>query len=524
MSAYLPVFDELYVVSDLHLGGEKTTDSNFQIFNRGDRLAGFIDLIASARPDEDVALLLNGDIIDSLSEEKQFGYIAIDADMALKMINRVWGDPSFAMVWDALAKFISQQKRHLIFIVGNHDIELALPVVEADIRQRLTAGDPKADSRITFSTHGAGFGCYVGRARVFCTHGNEHDDMNWVDYNQLGQLSNAIMAGRPGRRYRWKPNGGTRVVIDVMNIVKKNYPFIDLLKPEKSAIAGVLVAIDRETFSKVDLADAFPILKSYLQGSSITSNLLGADGTVSPTAPQQVVADIAIQELLGDSLREAVTKSRGVGPGASEDDVLMAAAAAARKVPPVTVAPAGTPPETLGLRSYGELIAGRIGLIPKVEAVRSALKDWMKDDATYHLDTTDELFKEMEDCVATTVDFTITGHTHLARALRFPRGGYYYNCGTWIRLIRLTSEVLNKEAFESGLWPALNAGRMDALDTAKIPGPNGQSEPLVLDRTSAVRISAQGTATKGDLLRVSGDTRGSVSHDKESGTTTTIVG
>jgi len=44
---HLPVFAELYVVSDLHLGGEKTTDSNFQIFNRGNRLAGLIDRIAA---------------------------------------------------------------------------------------------------------------------------------------------------------------------------------------------------------------------------------------------------------------------------------------------------------------------------------------------------------------------------------------------------------------------------------------------------------------------------------------------
>lgn len=523
MSAYLPIFSELYVVSDLHLGGEKTADSNFQIFNRGDRLAGLIDRLASIRPDEDVALVLNGDIIDSLSEEEVRGYVALDADTALKMVKRVWGDSSFATVWDALTKFIKRPRRHLIFVVGNHDIELALPVVEADIRQRLTDGDLEADSRVVFSTHGAGFGCIVGRARVFCTHGNELDVMNWVDYNLLGQLANAIMAGRPGKADKWKPNGGTRLVIDVMNIVKKNYPFVDLLNPESAAIAGVLLAIDRETFSKVDLTDAFPILKTAFQSYSVTSNLLGADGRLSPAAPQQVVADIAIQELLGPSLREAVTGSRGARPGASEDALLMEAGAAAGNVRPADMRPAGASPATLGAP---DLIAGWVGLIPKVEALRRALKDWMKDDDTYLVNATnDGLFKDMEDHVADTIDFTITGHTHLARALRFPRGGYYYNCGTWIRLLRLTSEVLKStEAFERDLWPALNARRMEALDTARIPGPNGQSEPLVLDRTNAVRISAQGTAAVGDLLRVGGDTRGSVTLDIEPGTTAAKLG
>jgi hypothetical protein len=346
--------------------------------------------------------------------------------------------------------------------------------------------------------------------------------MNWVDYNLLGQLANAIMAGRPGRADKWKPNGGTRLVIDVMNTVKKNYPFVDLLKPETAAIAGVLVAIDRDTFSKVALTDAFPILKNALQGHSITSNLLGADGKLSSAAPQQVVADIAIQELLGPSLREAVTQSRGGRPGASED-VLLMEAAAARSSLPMDAQPAGSPPATLGAL---DLISGWVGLVPKVEALRRALKDWMKDDDTYHVNATnDHLFKDMEDRVADTIDFTITGHTHLARALRFPRGGYYYNCGTWIRLLRLTAEVLkSKEAFESHVWTALNARRMDALDTANIPGPGGKLEPLLLDRTNAVRISAQGNSTLGDLLRVGGDTRETVTLDMEPDTTTTKVG
>jgi hypothetical protein len=109
------------------------------------------------------------------------------------------------------------------------------------------------------------------------------------------------------------------------------------------------------------------------------------------------------------------------------------------------------------------------------------------------------------------VDFTITGHTHLARALRFPRGGYYYNCGTWIRLLRLSSEVLaSRGSFETDLWPAFNARSMDALDQATLPGPGGTRVPLLLDRTNAVRISAQGQRTVGDLLRVTGDKRDKV--------------
>ena len=172
------------------------------------------------------------------------------------------------------------------------------------------------------------------------------------------------------------------------------------------------------------------------------------------------------------------------------------------------------------------MIAGWVGLVSKAEGLRKALKDWMKGDDTYRVNSSnDELFKDMKDRVADTIDFTITGHTHLARALRFPRGGYYYNCGTWIRLLQLTPEVLESpEVFERDLWPVLNARRMDVLDTVEIPGKNGKLEPLLFDRTNAVRISAQGTTTFGDLLRVGGQTRAAVTLDIEPDTTTFKVG
>ena len=106
MDTYLPTYAELYAVSDIHMGGEKTSTDNFQIFNRGERLAGFIDFVGTVRPTEEVALLLNGDIIDSLAEDEVPGYVALDANIALKMMDRISNDPSFQPVWDALAKFV----------------------------------------------------------------------------------------------------------------------------------------------------------------------------------------------------------------------------------------------------------------------------------------------------------------------------------------------------------------------------------------------------------------------------------
>ena len=84
-----PIYSELYVVSDIHLGGRRDAQDNFQIFNRGERLGNLIRYIAEQRLDENVALVLNGDIIDSLAEDEVPGYVALDSGTAQRMMTHI---------------------------------------------------------------------------------------------------------------------------------------------------------------------------------------------------------------------------------------------------------------------------------------------------------------------------------------------------------------------------------------------------------------------------------------------------
>src|SRR4051812_45170619 len=115
MAAYPRSFDEVVVISDLHMGGRRNADQSFQIFNNGVRLGKFIGHVASQRKDGEVALVLNGDIFDSLAEDEISGGIALDAQSALRMMNHLYTDDAFAPVWDALASFILAPRRHLVF-------------------------------------------------------------------------------------------------------------------------------------------------------------------------------------------------------------------------------------------------------------------------------------------------------------------------------------------------------------------------------------------------------------------------
>jgi len=498
---YLPEFDEIHVISDLHLGGRNEGGVDFQIFTQGERLAGFIKLVQERHPDRPVALVLNGDVIDGLAEQPPGRYMALDAADALALLHRIMDDPSFAMVWKALGEFVRAPGRHLVIVLGNHDLELALPVVQAELRQRLAGKDAAARQRIVFSTHGAGFGCKVGKARVFCTHGNEVDAMNWVDYNQLGQLANAIAAGRSARSERWKPNGGTRLVVDVMNIVKQRYPFVDLFEPPTAAVAAVLLALDRDTFRRIDLGDAIPILRDRKRGASITHELLSAhvatrsDGATPAGAPPI--------DLLGPTLR-AYLQDGGDVRSRSEDDLLVAAEAAMRD-------PAASVSTDAGTLGWGDVVAGLAGFKDPVEALRCALLDWSRAASTHEISSPDGLFEDMRARVGPGIHFTVTGHTHLARALEMPGGQYYFNCGTWIRLLHVPAFALeDKVVFREYVWPRLKDGSTADFDKAELPRPNGEPVRMLLDRTTAVRISSDGHGTTGELLQVTGERSGDI--------------
>ncbi|MEM9315768.1 MAG: metallophosphoesterase, partial [Pseudomonadota bacterium] len=313
----IPTFDELYVVSDIHMGGNQ----GFQILKHGPRLGAFIEKLADERPGDDVALVLNGDIIDSLAEDID-GFVAMEEAEA--MMDRIAGDPAFKPIWDGLGKFVATSKRHLVFVLGNHDIELALPHVENWVRNRLAGSSLTRAGRITFATHGSGFGCRVGKARVFCTHGNEVDDWNIVNHDRLGQLGNALSAGRTVDRKAWEPNAGTEMVVKVMNEIKADYPFVDLLKPETSAVLGVLLVMAPERVKSLELKDVVSILSGKRKGSRITGRLLSADGE-DDTLDDAATADETVHRLLGSELRgELATPNLDTGVLVSSEDLLSA--------------------------------------------------------------------------------------------------------------------------------------------------------------------------------------------------------
>lgn len=512
MTDGVPRFDALYAVSDLHIGGRPGA----QIFNKGNRLAAFIEHVAKDRPRDEVALVLNGDVIDPLIDAAPGNYMSLDAGTALRMMGQLYEEPAFKPVWSALAALLATPRRRLVIVLGNHDLELALPPVQHWLRQRLAGDAAAARERILFSTQGAGYACLVGDASVFCTHGNEIDPWNWVDYNALGQLANLVGAGRRVEAERWPANAGTRLVIDAINRVKRAYSFVDLLKPEAAAVLGVLIGLRHEALRHVDWNTIVDVVRGRLHGRRVVGGVLGeADDHPAEDGPSDLVSLLGPRlrkelatPILGDALMLAALQDVESGrvPGGHDDDG----------------------PETLGrgTRAYA-VVSAMLGWVEPAEALRRALCDLLRDNDDAHTVTTlDNEDRKLCEHAAADLDFLVAGHSHLARAAARPDRGWYYNCGTWARLMRLErAHLADPRVFADHVWPKLTARVADGEDAFKALDEGASTPPdtgipaLLLDRTMAVRIAASDGVTIGSLLRVSDAAHGAVHCEPEPNTT-----
>ena len=473
-----PRFDELYVVSDLHLGGPP----GFQIFDSGVQLAALIDhLSAGLPPERKVALLINGDFVDFLAEEPASYFDPVNATLKLDRVAR--NDPAFTPVFEALGRFTRTENRSLIVNLGNHDLELALPWVREHLLEILSGGDGAARGRVTLTLDGSGFLCRVGESQVLCVHGNEVDAWNLANHEEIRRIGRDIMHGRPVED--WIPNAGSQLVVEVMNGLKRQYPFVDLLKPEVEAVLPTLMALAPEQGVK-------------LGSIAAVGGRLGWDTFRHAVGLLEVEAGGAGAGPPPDGLRATYSDPAGTPRSgrateltaaeellrATEDRLL-------RKVEPVALVGAGADEEFLGRASAvwkyfrGEEVS---------EVLREALEDLARD-RSFEVNAEDATFKALDEQVGDHVAFIIAGHTHLERALKRKRGrGYYFNSGTWARLIMLEPEVLGDRAKFAQVFEALRAGTMDALD--RLP-------ELVRRRLTVVSVRSNGARTVGELQRFS---------------------
>lgn len=356
-------------------------------------------------------------------------------------------------MFDGFREFVAGQNNHLIINLGNHDLELALPWVRQKLLQILAGDDAAARGRITLAFEGSGVAARVGHVKILCLHGNEVDQWNVTDYEKLRRIGRDTLKGI--RVDPWAPNAGSRMVVEVMNSIKAEWPFVDLLKPETRAVPLVLLALKPEFAAKLkNIAGLLAVATAT--DVRMKAGLLGEP----PPSTGQPVVTIA-NPLLTAGLEIMDGRSAALRPATSLLDQVE-----------INLRNRKSPVDLLQ-NDFQTAYLGRIGDMwdqivkyfreSRTEALRKTLKRLI-DARLFARDQLDATFKDINETVGPSVDILITGHTHLERA--FPRsgGGFYYNAGTWAGLMQIPTEVLDSEEQFERLFARIQTGRLSDLE------------------------------------------------------------
>ena len=473
ITPYLPSFRHLFAVSDLHMGGPP----GGQIFQSAQIFANFVQRAIARSGEGPAVLVLNGDTFDLLARGDRR---TIQVESVIGAMQEIRREPSFQPVWRALERWVGGDRRHLVFVLGNHDVELAFPHVQGWLRAALAPSE-EVRCRLHFATQGFGYSCQVAGGWVHCLHGNGFDKHNRLDFDPLTQLIRAMLLHEANPRQHWKPNFGTHLVVNRLNDLKQRYPFIDLLKPERPLVMDFLRALDLAIYR--DLA-AYTKQLTY-DATKRRVRLLGQEG---PDMEGDLEAmDGAWQDPDGERVRFRRQAELDLAQGRDPRFLDMDA-------------------------DEQELLGGRLSLFSprrgtRIEGLRRKLCSFLPADRSFHLEEGDYIMQALRHKIGDAVRVVIAGHTHLARhGLLFPdhdKGCHYLNTGTWASLIQLPVELVQdqqRHAFRA-VCDLFRQGSLSRLLQHRIPAAGG-SRPLVEPRCHVAWVRDEDGALRVDLCRV----------------------
>jgi UDP-2,3-diacylglucosamine pyrophosphatase LpxH len=424
---------EVYVISDLHIGGRYAAagdrnDRGFRINTHVDALARFTRSLAErATSGLDIELIINGDFFDFLAEEGSepgaFEPFVEDPAKAIRLFHTiVRRDQVF---FDALRDLTGCGGR-LTLLLGNHDVELALPHVRRELLALLGAQEP---SRITFLHDGEAYA--VGDALI--EHGNRYDGFNVIDHDALRRVRSLHSRGQPVPDNTFKPPPGSRLVASIMNPIKQAYPFVDLLKPETEAVVPILLALE-------------PGLRGRLLEVVSLNHQASRHAPASPAMPRYA-GDLAASGADVDG--EQVDAGRNNGDLYALLRAAMPPEAAARFLASLP------PPSVSGDLASGDDVRARLSLLRLVlsnasddverrlptllDALRAAQND-RSFDRSFEVEK--PYLEAARELARRGFRYVAFGHTHLAKHIDLGEGRAYLNSGTWADLIRFPQGIV----------------------------------------------------------------------------------
>lgn len=175
------------IISDLHLCDAQVVNPKFPLWKKfktrpfffDDVFTGFLEEIQKKADHAPVELILNGDIFDfdsvmTLPESPNFRMSALEKSRGLFprpersafKINVILED--HVVFVEALTNFIRKGNK-VVFVMGNHDLELHFPIVQESIRKALKLNEDE-QSQVRFAEW-----FYISNEDTLIEHGNQYD-------------------------------------------------------------------------------------------------------------------------------------------------------------------------------------------------------------------------------------------------------------------------------------------------------------------------------------------------------------
>lgn len=373
------VFMRTLVISDLHLGN----GGDYEAFSAPEELPLLLDREAR----EPTHVFINGDGVDFLMNEDE---LLLSRDRAARQARAIVENPTTRGVLAALGRVLVRGGAVTIRL-GNHDIELALPEVQAVLRSAL-GQPPEVAARLAFQLGDRPEIIDVGGARIMITHGEHNDPWNKVEYDQL----------KEPERYRY--TAGSTLVKQILNPLAREYGlrFMNFLKPDFAGGALTAIAVNpsivKNVFSKAAFNIAWQLTKRIGMVESFSDEQ-------TDLQLEQAIREFTEEEK--DELLQLLSED-GLASFGEQEGI---------------ISELGLKLGRAGLRAYASFqrVAAEADGAAEFFQLEPTPEEWQ--DAQRHADK----YKSAA---------VIYGHTHAAR-WRAEEGLVYANTGSWIWLMEL---------------------------------------------------------------------------------------
>lgn len=364
-------------------------------------LARFInDLVGQGPPP---TLVINGDFVDFLALEPAASWTESREEAVSKLVGAATTAPD-AVVFDAMRESIAAGL-NVVIVVGNHDLELALPEVQEAFRRRVAANP----TQLRFLDDGSA----LRFGQVLIEHGNRYDPPNHNDWHGVRLTRSARSRDEDPPRVV-EPSAGSEMVIHVINELSGRYPFVNLLQPE-----GYLTGLFLLCCEPSLIMDSGKLSATFSAARKRWMSETGARPSRDRNIGHASRHGLADEELSGEvNALFAADRSIAASEGwrryfARESDESLSAIV--REDRPIPVK---------RLRVLRRLLA------------RMEQNAWVFEPGTAS-GATDEAAQRL--LQKERIQLVVMGHTHVCRDVR-SEFGRYLNTGTWADTVRVTAQ------------------------------------------------------------------------------------